>query len=149
MSNIAPLPTTTLPPRPRRWLRFVAAFIIFFAGTIAGAGLTVIVAVHNIRFYVHHPEAVPARITKYLSRRLDLSTDQATTVETLIAKHQHKLQQIRASVHPQVASELSELRAEVSDVLTPDQRDKWDAIYDEALDRWFPPPPPASTTQPS
>jgi hypothetical protein len=42
--------------------------------------------------------------------------------------------------------ELSQLHNEITEVLTPDQRDKWDAIYDEALERWMPPPPP--TTQP-
>jgi hypothetical protein len=148
MSNIPPLPTTTIPPRPRRWLRLVAAFIIFIGGMVCGGGITVIVAVRNIHYYVHHPEAVPARITKYLARRLDLSTDQATAVEHLIAVHQQKLQAIRQEVHPRVAMELSSLRAEVSNVLTPDQRDKWDEIYDEAIDKWFP-PPPAPATQPS
>jgi hypothetical protein len=142
-----PVLPVTLQPRPRRWLRFLAAFIIFFGGMVCGGGLTVIVAVHNIRHFMHHPEEVPARITKYLTRRLDLSSDQADAVEHLIAKHQAKLQEIRLRVHPEVAMELSALHNEISDVLTPDQRDKWDDIYDEALDRWFP-PPPAPTTQP-
>ena len=144
MSTPPALPTT-IPARPRRWLRIVAALIIFFGGMICGGGLTVIVAVRNIRHYVHHPEEVPARITKYLTRRLDLSGDQADTVQHLIAKHQANLQAIRREVHPRVTMELSTLHNEIADVLTPDQRDKWDEIYDEALDRWLPPPPPPAT----
>jgi hypothetical protein len=148
MSNIPPLPATTIPPRPRRWLRLVAAFIIFIGGMVCGGGLTVIVAARNIHYYVHHPEEVPKRITKFLARRLDLSADQANAVERAITKHQSKLQDIRRSVHPGVMMELSALHTEISDVLTPNQKDKWDEIYDEAIDKWFPPPPPPAT-QPS
>jgi hypothetical protein len=41
-----------------------------------------------------------------------------------------------------VAAELAALREEIGQVLTPDQREKWDDIFDEAIDRWMPPPPP-------
>ncbi len=134
-------------PRRRRWPRVVAAMLIFFSGMVCGGGLTVIVAVRNIRHAIHHPEEVPARLTRYLTRRLDLSSDQAEQVEGLIAQRQAHLQAIRRETQPRVAAELSALREEIGQVLTPDQRAKWDDIFDEAIDRWMPPPPPA--TQPS
>jgi hypothetical protein len=152
MTATSPLPPA-LPARPRRRRRIIAAILIFLGGMICGAGLTVIVAVHNIRHAIHHPEEVPARITRYLTRRLDLTDDQASQVEALIAQRQANLQAIRRETQPRVAAELTALRAEIGQVLTPDQRDKWDEIFDEAIDRWMPPPPPAppsaSTTQPS
>ena len=149
MSAIPPLPTT-IPPRPRRWVRVVAALLIFLGGMVCGGGLTVIVAVRNIRHAIHHPEEVPARITRYLTRRLDLTSDQAEQVEALIARRQANLQAIRRDAQPRVESELSALHAEIGQVLTPDQRAKWDDIFDEAVDRWMPPPPPPSdaSTQP-
>jgi hypothetical protein len=148
MSNPPTLPTVTIPPRPRRWLRLFAALLIFFAGLVCGSGATVVVAVRNIQRYIHHPEEVPARITKYLKRRLDLSPGQADQIEAMIAKTQLHLQAIRRENQPRVQSELATLHDEVSQVLTENQRDKWDQIYDDALDRWMPPPPPAATQPP-
>jgi hypothetical protein len=149
MSNPPTLPTT-LRPR-RRWLRVLAALLIFLGGMVCGGGLTVIVAVHNIRYAVRHPETVPPRIAKYLKRQLDLTPDQATQVEALIAQTQRHLQEIRRRNQPEVAMELANLRQQVGNILTVDQRDKWDAIFDQAVDRWLPPPPPDEppATQPS
>jgi hypothetical protein len=140
MSTIPP----TL-PRRRRWPRVVAALLIFLGGMVCGGGLTVIVAVRNIRHAMHHPEEVPARLTRYLTRRLDLSSDQAGQVENLIARRQTHLQAIRRETQPRVAAELAGLREEIGQVLTPEQRAKWDGIFDEAIDRWMPPPPPPAT----
>jgi hypothetical protein len=144
MSAIPPLPTT-LPPRPRRWLRIFVSLLIFFGGMVCGGGLTVIVAVRNIRHVMHHPEEVPLRITRYLTRRLDLSADQSDKVQTLIAQHQMHLQAIRRETQPRVAKELADLREEIGQVLNPNQKLKWDDIFDETLDRWMPLPPPAAT----
>lgn len=147
MTAIPPLPTT-LNPRPRRWLRVVAALLIFIGGMVCGGGLTVIVAVRDIRHAMRHPEEVPPRITRYLTHRLDLSPDQADQIERLIAEHQAHFQAIRRETQPRVSAELSELREQISEVLTPEQRAKWDDIFDEAVERWMPPPPPAPVTQP-
>jgi hypothetical protein len=113
---------------------------------VCGGGLTVIVAVHRIFYAVHHPNEVPARITKYLTRRLALSPDQSKQVEAIIAARQARLQAIRRDVQPRVEMELNGLRQEIGNVLTPDQRSRWDEIFDKAIDTWMPPPPPA--TQP-
>ena len=63
----------TFPTRRRRWRAHSRGLLIFFGGMVCGGGLTVIVAVRNIRHAIHHPEEVPARLTRYLTRRLDLS----------------------------------------------------------------------------
>jgi hypothetical protein len=146
MSTPPALPMVTIPPRPRRWLRVLAALLIFFAGMVCGSGATVVVAVRNIQRFIHHPEEVPPRITKFLTRRLDLSPQQAQQIEPMIAQTQKHLQAIRRENQPRVQRELATLHDEVSQVLTDDQREKWDHIYDDALDRWMPPPPP--DTQP-
>jgi len=150
MSNIPPLPMT-IPARPRRWVRVLVALLIFIGGMVCGGGLTIIGAVERIHHAIHHPEEVPGRITRYLTRRLDLSDDQSHQIEQIIREHQKNLQEIRRGVQPRVEAELELLRRDISRVLTPEQRDKWDDIFDDALDRWMPPPPPASppTTQPS
>jgi len=146
MSNPPSLPVVTIPPRPRRWLRFFAALLIFGAGLVCGSGATVFVAVRNIQRFIHHPEEVPPRITKFLTRKLDLSSQQADEIEPMIAETQKHLQEIRRENQPRVQRELATLHDQISQVLNDEQREKWDQVYDDALDRWMPPPPPA--TQP-
>jgi Spy/CpxP family protein refolding chaperone len=148
MSNLPPALPQTYPARPRRWVRIFAALLIFFGGMVCGGGLAVIVAVRNIRHAIHHPEEVPGRITRYLTRRLDLTADQADQVERDIAECQMHLQAIRRENQPRVSAELLLLRQRVAQVLTPEQRSKWDDIFDDAIDRWMPPPPPPPSTQP-
>jgi hypothetical protein len=147
-ANITPgpagfsLPTVPPPPPPRkrrRWLAAVLVFFVFIAGMLCGAGLTIAMAVHRLRYAIHHPEEVPARITAMLDKRLHFSAEQQTKVESLIAERQAHLQNIRREVQPQVQSELDGLRSDISALLTPDQQEKWDRLYTEAIRTWMPP----------
>ncbi len=145
-----PLPQGyTLPARrPRRWVRVLLAFVIFFGGVTVGSAGTIIVAVHRIRYIIQHPQEAPQRLTAMLRRRLDLTPDQADQVEAIIAVRQRHLQEIRRENQPRVDAELEGLRHDIDGVLDPEQRDKWDTMFDDAITRWLPPPPPLSATQP-
>jgi hypothetical protein len=138
---LPPPPAPPPPRRKRRWLAAILIFFVFVAGMMVGSGLTIAVAVHKLRYAIHHPEEVPARITAVLSRRLSLSRDQALTVEGLIAKRQSRFQEIRREVQPQVQIELDGLREEIAGVLTSEQREKWERLYSESVRTWLPPAP--------
>jgi len=137
-------PSTANPiatPR-RRWPGILLSLVIFAGGLMVGSGLSIAIAVHHIRYGGYHPEQAPPRIAAFLARRLDLDSKQAQQVEQLIAKHQANLEAIRRDVGPRVDAEIAALRQDIAAILTPEQRSKWDRIFDEALDRWLPPPPP-------
>jgi hypothetical protein len=137
-----PIPPLPLPPRPRRSLTALAAILIFIAGTVCGGGVTWVVAVRHIRHAMQHPEEAPARITSFLRRRLDLSPEQSTQIERLVAEHQTHLQAIRRDTEPRIHHEMESLKQDIAQVLTPEQQLKWDRIFQEAIENWLPPPPP-------
>ena len=138
----------SLPPpmtyRPRRLLRVFAVLVIFIGGMICGGGLTYVVAVQRIRQAIHHPEQVPPRLTRYLTRQLHLSPDQSDLVLLILQQHQAQLQSIRRQTQPRVQANLEQLRGQIGEILNPDQKPRWNEIFDDAIDRWLPPPPPAT-----
>jgi hypothetical protein len=138
----APVPPPPAPPR-HRWLSVLVALLIFVAGGVCGAGLTVLVVVNRVQHAIRHPETAPARLAGVLQRRLDLTNEQRTQVEAIIAKRQTELIAIRREFQPRIAQQLEQLRGEISDVLTDEQRARWDDLFTAIVTRWLPPPAPA------
>lgn len=126
------------PAKRRRWLTVLLALLIFGAGLASGAALTVAVAVHRLQYIVHHPEEAPARIAARLVRRLGLDEQQKVKVEVILAKRQQKLMTLRGQFRPQVVEQLNLLRAEIGEVLTEPQRERWQRMFDELRERWLP-----------
>jgi hypothetical protein len=146
----SPIETNQLPaPAPqRRWTTVLAAVLIFGAGLASGVGLTVVVAVHRLQHAIHHPEEAPARVAHMLQRRLGLSTEQESRIETIVAKRQAELTAIRQQFHPQIAHQLDELHQEIGEVLTAPQRERWASMFSEFRERWLPAaPPPAKGSE--
>jgi hypothetical protein len=141
--NVAnPLPA--LEPR-RRWVIARAAVLIFSAGLASGVGLTVVVAVHRLQHAIHHPDEAPSRVATMLQRRLRLSDEQKSQIETIVAKRQSELTAIRKRFHPEIAQQLDELHKEIGDVLTEPQRERWAKMFGEFRERWLPPATPEPT----
>jgi len=132
------------PARPRRWLTWLLALVIFVAGMASGAALTVHYAVNRLQFAIHHPEVAPARIAGIIQRRLDLSDQQRAEVEAVVAKRQVEIAAIRSKFQPEIVVQLDAVRNEVSEVLTEPQRARWTQLFDQFRERWLPAAPPHS-----
>jgi len=132
------------PPRPRRWLAWLLALVVFMAGMASGAALTVHYAVSRLQFAIHHPEVAPARIAGIIQRRLDLSDEQRAQVESVVAKRQVEIAAIRSKFQPEIVAQLDAVRNEVSEVLTESQRAQWTQLFDQFKERWLPAAPPPS-----
>jgi hypothetical protein len=126
------------PVKRRRWLTVVLAALIFAAGLVSGAAVTMAVAVHRLQYFIHHPEEAPARIAGRLQRRLGLDDVQKAKVEAIVANRQRELMTLRGEMQPQVLEQLNLLRAEISDVLTEPQRGRWQRMFDDLRERWLP-----------
>lgn len=63
-----------------------------------------------------------------LDRRLDLTPAQRTQVEQIIRRHHASISAIWSGLHPQVRKELAEANDEISRILTPEQRRKFEAM---------------------
>jgi hypothetical protein len=150
MTNVEPVfPANHLPEPPlrrrRRWLSVTLALVIFAAGLVCGAGLTVIVVVNRLQNAIHNPEVAATQIASAIDRRLGLNDEQRQKVEAIVARRQQNLAAIRREVQPQVEAELNELRQEVAAVLDDSQREAWSQLFDRFRARWLPKlPPPAN-----
>jgi len=138
-SAAAPLPTA---PKRRRWLTVLLAILIFGAGAVSGAAVTMAAFVHRMQFVLHHPEGLPGRIVSRLERSLNLDEAQKPKVEAIVAKRQEAMMGLRREFEPHLMKEMDTLRAEVGDVLTPPQRERWERMFDSFRARWLPSLPP-------
>ena len=140
MTTTPPAAPTSLPkPRRRWWVTLLLSLVIFAAGAVVGAGLTVAVAVKRIQHAIMHPEEAPRHITDHLRSKLDLTDEQASAVLLIVTKRQAALQAIRAEVHPRVETELEGAFADVDKLLTPKQSAAWRTMVKRLRDNWMPP----------
>jgi len=137
---------TPAPRRPSRWRRWLFALLIFLGGAACGAGLAVVIAARVMHHIMMHPEEAPHRIATRLSHRLDLSKEQTTQVEQIIRNHQGEIGQIRREMQPRIETQLTQLEADIADVLMPPQQQKWHALVATLRSNWLQPIPVASTT---
>lgn len=63
-----------------------------------------------------------------LDRRLDLSDAQRAQVERIIRRHHANIDGIWSSMHPRIRAEVEAANAEITRVLTPEQRAKFDRM---------------------
>jgi hypothetical protein len=142
-------PQTPQPLAPVRrsegWKSWVLALLIFIGGTAFGVGATVIVELRAVQRAIQHPERAPARIAARISRRLGLDARQRDQVERIVARRQQSLAEIRRTVQPRVETELNQLETEVSQVLTPPQRRRWEGMLGSFRETWIPPLPEGSS----
>ena len=153
-------------PKPRRWLVMLTALLIFISGLIVGAGGATFVIIRNAQERMRHQERIPPRIVGFLRSRLDLTDEQAAKIEQVLRERQSAFQAIRREVAPRIESELELARDKINEILTPEQRAKWEEIFSSMRRRWSmgrngdgprpdrrfhhrPGPPPAATTEPA
>lgn len=129
-------------PARRRWLSIVLALVIFVSGVLVGGGVTVLVAVRQIRDVIAHPERAPDRIVARLHSKLKLNDQQTKQVEQIVKRRQAALIEIRRTVQPQVLEQLDQFEREVADVLKPDQKQRWHELLANLRTQWVPPMPP-------
>ena len=119
------------------WKPILAALVIFAAGVVTG-GLTV-----NLRTKPPAAglRALQQRITpaqnwdnrirelgKRMERQLDLTPDQRERIEAIIRDSQRRIKGVFEEVAPKARDEFRETRMRIRDVLTPEQRRKFEEL---------------------
>ncbi len=112
-----------------RWKVILAAFIIFVAGAATGG-----VLVHS---YAPPPQVPKNQVRQgpfngdhrrgYLQRldkELQLTTEQHDKIEKILADSQERMRKLWEPVSPKAKEEYAATRKEISEVLTPEQREK-------------------------
>jgi hypothetical protein len=134
----ATIPPTSLPTarRPRRWLTVLLMIVVFGSGVAIGSGLTSMYIDYRRVYYQNHPEDLPKRFAQRLRKELRLTAAQTEQVQALIERRWPQFQEARRiGMEPQIRA----LHAEVSQVLRPDQRARWDEYIDRIYRAWAPP----------
>jgi hypothetical protein len=121
----------------RRSLAALTLVAVALASALAGAAVdraymrrsTRIVgdtAFHPLSSALRTPSDADRRqIRAELSTALDLTPTQERLIDSIMTSRSGQFEDLRASIRPRVESLLTNMRADVETVLTPDQRDKY------------------------
>jgi Spy/CpxP family protein refolding chaperone len=117
----------------------LAAILIFAAGVATG-GLTV-----QLRRLVHprpassataaapwllqRPELQVRMLSQRMTRQLDLTADQRERLEIIVRESQGRMRGVAEEVAPRTRAEFQRLRQQIHEILNPDQRAKFDKLY--------------------
>lgn len=71
----------------------------------------------------------------WLSAELDLNADQRTQIETLVDQHREQVSGLWSELRPRLEELQSQVRAEISEVLTDEQRTEYEALMEEHSER--------------
>lgn len=112
-----------------RWRVILAAAVIFLAGVGTGAVVTRSFAPKIVkRAHVSPPLPIgSARREEYiarLDREVQLTAEQRTQIEEILAASQKRMKQLWEPMEPKVKEEYRRTRREISEVLTPEQQAK-------------------------
>ena len=105
--------------------------LVFVAGFAAGVVTTRAVVRHFIRTVMTRPERVRELFEKRMAVRLRLDAGQRQKVDEILGRTQGEIQQLRGDFAPRFRGILSNAESEVSAVLSPDQRKKFDQLLEE------------------
>jgi len=114
--------------------RVVAALLI--AGALV-AGVVLGVAGDRAWMHWHRPPHAPRldRLVEHLDHMLNLTPQQHDAVRRIVERHAARMQQINASVRPQIRQEIDSTNAEIEKVLTPEQRTKFRDLQQRHMNR--------------
>jgi Spy/CpxP family protein refolding chaperone len=112
-----------------RWRVILAAAVIFLAGVGTGAVVVRTYAPKIVkRTHVSPPLPIGHdRRQEYISkldRELQLTPEQRTQVEGILADSQERMKEMWAPLEPQVKEEYKRTRREISEILNPEQQAK-------------------------
>lgn len=125
--NAQPAPLA-VPPTRRRGMFVGLLAAVFLSGGIAGAGIGWMIAQRQFLDDLRHPGRLPDRMTRMVRNELGLSEEQSKKVDEIMHKHHEVIEAIRAETRPRMVAEFNAIGNEVAQVLTEEQKVKWQAM---------------------
>lgn len=123
MSSNEPLPVTG-GSSSTRLLAGVVLLLTFLGGMVIGIVGDRVLMMMRPRMAPRGPSFIVER----LDRHLNLSAQQRAAVTEIVERHQSRIVSIWSGVRPQVRSEIEAANAEIAQILTPEQRQKFDSM---------------------
>lgn len=110
-----------------KWIAAIVVAAAFVSGILAGIAGSHLFMLHG-RGREHIPRRAAHFLTERLDHRLDLTDDQEKKVEAIIARRHARMEAIWSSAHPRIQAEIAATNEEISSILTPEQRVKFEEI---------------------
>lgn len=107
--------------------------LIFIIGYLAG--IATMVSLHYVRERRFAGRRSPGETLTLLAEKLNLNRDQKTAVRNIIRQTRRDLFQLREDARPQVRRLLQKARDEIAALLNEDQREQFDRLIEERLER--------------
>ena len=132
-------PVVTPPRGTSTSTKLVATIVVL----VAFAGGLVIGVIADRLWMMHHGpgphrvaiHVITARVLSRLDNELHLTPQQHEEVKKILDAHAARIQAISEGMHPQIRREVERNNAEIEQVLTPDQRQKFDKLKMEFVPR--------------
>jgi uncharacterized membrane-anchored protein YhcB (DUF1043 family) len=105
--------------------------LVFLVGVVLGVAGTRLAIRHTAREAVLHPARAQLQIERRLTRRLNLDAGQQTKLDRILTDARAQLAALRQQYRPPVALVFSNANAQISAMLTLDQRLKYEQLRQE------------------
>ncbi|MSU58587.1 MAG: hypothetical protein EXS35_10490 [Pedosphaera sp.] len=116
--------------------------LVFVAGFVAGVVVTRGVVRRVVTVALTNPDRVRDLIEKRVAARVKLDAVQREKVHRILAGSQGDLKELRRDIAPRFFIILSNAESQISTVLTPEQREKFEKLQEENRRLWHVPPGP-------
>jgi len=113
-----------------------AAAALLIAGALI-AGVVLGIAGDRAWMHWHRPPRAPRleRLVEHLDSQLHFTPQQKEAVTQIVARHHARIEAIAANTRPQMRQEIDATNAEIEKVLTPEQRQKFQALSEHMRQR--------------
>lgn len=108
-----------------RWRMAFFGVIILLAGIIIGGASIMILMPEKVIGPSPGPEFESLRMIPPLRRNLGLSEEQAEKIKPVLDSHMQELREIRENARSEIEQTLGQMNAEISSVLTEEQKQRW------------------------
>ena len=114
------------PPRSKRaWPLALLGLAILVCGVIIGSGALVLTFPERLVRSAPAGERSAAIIAEDMRHRYGLTAEQASRVQEILSRRLSALETVRQEMQAKVEAEHDKLRAEMKQVLTPEQFERW------------------------
>jgi Spy/CpxP family protein refolding chaperone len=113
----------------KNWKGIAGVMLVFILGSICGGVVMHMVNSSRMEAFVDGgPGAREELLVKRLTRQLDLDSRQLEQIRPIVHETHASIRQIRQQSRPQAEGILNESQRRISEILRPEQREKFDKI---------------------
>ncbi|MGQ9671824.1 MAG: Spy/CpxP family protein refolding chaperone [Candidatus Aminicenantales bacterium] len=118
-----------------RFWTFIFVLVAFAAGLLGGFWVEHYFAQKKRRFDGSRPsrETVHFPSLELMSRELSLTADQQERIRQIFERNDARLKELRSDMHSRLTEIRAQLKSELEGVLTPEQRQKFEAMIAKYL----------------